>query len=521
MKHTTILMSTVALLALCACSATSWAQNMNETNAVKPGEQVLMTAELPFTLGKWNWGESMDLGGENPIDETRTETVKYWFFMPVDETEKTDAGFPLLLFLHGAGERGDNADAVKIHGPVKYCADPEKAKTWKFVTVSPQAKDRGFWSPAQLRVLVDRICEQYPIDRSRIYVTGLSMGGFGTWGMVAHHADIVAAAAPICGGYPLEFAPKMTKTPIWAFHGTADEAVKYEYSSNLVDKVRELGNKDVIFTTYPDAGHDVWTRTYENPMLYDWLLSKQLPPTITGPNTVPGKQVLMKAELPANLSELWRGPDRIDPEQKESVSFWAFEPSDVSAKNEAGFPLMVFMHGIGECGDNPQLLKKYGPPKLCDDPEIAKTWKFFTVSPQCKRGVRWSALQIMELIDEVCAKYPIDKSRIYVTGVSLGGMGTYSVAAIGAGKIAAIAPVCGRFDTANADSMTMPVWAFHGADDPLVKLEDDQALIDAIKQAGNDDAKITVYPGVGHNCWDLAYAEEELYEWLLTKSLNE
>ncbi len=272
-----IFRATVAVFALCVFTATSWADDMNDNNAAKPGEQIVMTAELPLALGgEWTGGDAMPLGGENPIDETKTEQVKYWFFLPVDESAKTEDGFPLLLFLHGAGERGDNPESVKTHGPPKFCADPEQAKTWKFITVSPQVKGNRFWSPAQLRVLIDQLCDQYPIDRSRIYVTGLSMGGFGTWGMVAHNADIVAAAAPLCGGYPLEFAPKMTKTPIWAFHGDADGAVKYEYSRNLVDKVRELGNGDVKFTTYPGAGHDVWTRTYANPKLYEWFLSKKL-----------------------------------------------------------------------------------------------------------------------------------------------------------------------------------------------------------------------------------------------------
>ncbi|MGN1066127.1 MAG: serine aminopeptidase domain-containing protein, partial [Thermoguttaceae bacterium] len=211
---------------------------------------------------------------------------------------------------------------------------------------------------------------------------------------------------------------------------------------------------------------------------------------------------------------------RLDPERKEDLSFWAFQPSDDSAKTEEGYPLLVFMHGAGERGSNPNLLKRYGPPKLCDNPEIAKTWKFFTVSPQCKENSAWSPLQILAFIDEVCAKYPIDKSRIYVTGVSLGGFGTWGVATIGAGKIAAVAPVCGSYGTDKAAAVTMPVWAFHGEVDPVVKIEGDQAMIDAVKKAGNEDVKFTVYPGVGHDCWNLAYDEKELYEWLLTKSVK-
>ena len=276
MKRVIILAT--ALVAFVAATMAVRAEDMKESNATPQlGVQVLQTAELPKALGgEWTGGDAMPLGGDNPISDTETEIVQYWLFIPSDESAKSDAGFPLLLFLHGAGERGDNAEAVKVHGPPKFCADPEKAKTWKFLTVSPQVRGARFWSPAQMRLLIELICEKYPVDRSRVYVTGLSMGGFGTWGLIANSSDLIAAAAPLCGGYDVKFAPKMTQTPIWAFHGDADGAVKYEYSRNLVDAVRAAGNKEVKFTTYPGAGHDVWTRTYANPELYDWLLSHKL-----------------------------------------------------------------------------------------------------------------------------------------------------------------------------------------------------------------------------------------------------
>ncbi len=278
MKITTIGSLIVATALFCVANAATIAEETQvKNNEPQPGVQVVQEAVLPLALGgEWNGGDAMPLGGANPVDETKTEVVKYLLFLPTDESAKTEDGFPLLLFLHGAGERGDNIEAVKTHGPPKFCDDPELSKTWRFITVSPQVKGARFWSPRQLRTLIEQICEKYPVDRSRVYVTGLSMGGFGTWGVVADSSDLVAAAAPLCGGYPLEFAEKMTKTPIWAFHGTADGAVKYEYSRNLVDAVRAAGNQDVKFTTYPGAGHDVWTRTYANPALYEWLLSKKL-----------------------------------------------------------------------------------------------------------------------------------------------------------------------------------------------------------------------------------------------------
>ncbi|MDO5309895.1 MAG: dienelactone hydrolase family protein [Planctomycetia bacterium] len=272
------------LTVACACvfgltsiSVTRAEDMQQDQGTPQPGVQTLQEMELPLaTGGEWNGGDAMALGGPNPIDSSKTEFVKYWLFLPSDESAKTEQGYPLLLFLHGAGERGDDPEAVKVHGPPKIVNDPQKAATWKFITVSPQVKGHRFWSPAQLRVLLDKICEIYPVDRSRIYVTGLSMGGFGTWGMIASQGDIIAAAAPLCGGYELKFAEKMVKTPIWAFHGTADGAVKYEYTRDLVDAVRAAGNTEVRFTSYPGVGHDCWTRTYDNPELYEWFLAHKL-----------------------------------------------------------------------------------------------------------------------------------------------------------------------------------------------------------------------------------------------------
>jgi len=277
MKRKTILTTFALLAVLTALYATSKAEDMKDSNVAKPGEQTLLSMELPLaTGGEWTGGDAMPLGGPNPIDETKTENIQYWLFLPTDESAKTEDGFPLLLFLHGAGERGTNAEAVKTHGPPKFCADPELAKTWRFITVSPQCPGVRFWSPAQMRRLIENVCKEYPVDKSRVYVTGLSMGGFGTWGLIAEASDMIAAAAPLCGGYDVSFAPKMAKTPIWAFHGDADGAVKYEYTKNLVAAIRAEGNEDVKFTTYPGVGHDCWTRTYANPQLYDWFLSHQL-----------------------------------------------------------------------------------------------------------------------------------------------------------------------------------------------------------------------------------------------------
>lgn len=284
MKSTTIFnaifasaFATAAVLA--SFAPTFAADTMKKENypELKPGEITLAYAELPTTTGgTWNGGDARPLGGINELDESKTETLNVLLYQPTDESAKTDAGFPLLLFLHGAGERGDNPELLKVHGPFKRLSkEADFGKTWKFFSAAPQCPGARFWSPKQVIALIEEICANYPIDRSRIYVTGISMGGFGTWGVIAASDGLVAAAAPICGGYDVKFAPQMTE-PIWTFHGTADGAVPYDLTKNLVAAVKEAGNDDVQFTTYEGFGHDCWTVTYENEKLYDWFLSKKI-----------------------------------------------------------------------------------------------------------------------------------------------------------------------------------------------------------------------------------------------------
>ncbi|MBQ6828503.1 MAG: prolyl oligopeptidase family serine peptidase, partial [Thermoguttaceae bacterium] len=190
------------------------------------------------------------------------------------ESAKTDAGFPLMLMLHGSGERGDDLNKLKVYGPAMYCSKAESAKDWKFFTVAPQCPRNVGWSAPQLSVMIDKLCEKYPIDKNRVYVTGVSMGGYGTWNLLAEAPEKIAAAAPICGGGNVDAAAKMASTPIWAFHGDQDKAVPLGASQRMIDAVKAAGNEDAKLTIYPGVGHNSWLNAYAEPELYTWLLSK-------------------------------------------------------------------------------------------------------------------------------------------------------------------------------------------------------------------------------------------------------
>jgi predicted peptidase len=182
----------------------------------------------------------------------------------------------LILFLHGAGERGDDLDLVKKHGPPKILGEKKDfpvafGAASRFIVVSPQCPAGECWCNDTLIALLSNMVAKYRVDRDRIYLTGLSMGGYGTWSLAMEHSGWFAAIAPICGGgFPL-LAHKIKKVPTWVFHGAKDEVVPIRESERMVSALKALGG-NVKFTIYPKAAHDSWTKTYNNPKLYQWFL---------------------------------------------------------------------------------------------------------------------------------------------------------------------------------------------------------------------------------------------------------
>ena len=198
--------------------------------------------------------------------------LNYLLYLP-EGYEKSDKPYPLILFLHGAGESGSELANVKKHGPPKLIA---AGKNFPFIIVSPQSP-RGGWDPEALDALVGEVIKNHRVDKDRVYLTGLSMGGGGTWTLAAAHPERFAAIAPVCGAFRAPdggkaAAQKIKDLPAWVFHGAKDTTVPIARSEEMVKSLKDAG-ADVKFTVYPDAGHDSWTETYDNPELFTWFLS--------------------------------------------------------------------------------------------------------------------------------------------------------------------------------------------------------------------------------------------------------
>lgn len=192
-------------------------------------------------------------------------------------------------------------------------------------------------------------------------------------------------------------------------------------------------------------------------------------------------------------------------------------PEGYGANESKPWPLVVFLHGAGERGDQLANVAKHGPPKLA---AAGQKFPFILVSPQCPADEWWTEQPVLELIDSLEEKYRVDPSRIYLTGLSMGGYGTWHFATLAPKRFAAVAPICGGGIPYKMRLIPhLPVWAFHGAKDGVVVLDESARLVDALKKAGNTQVKLTVYPEAGHDSWTEAYADPGLYEWLLSHTL--
>ncbi|MHC1776424.1 MAG: prolyl oligopeptidase family serine peptidase [Lentimicrobium sp.] len=235
---------------------------------------LLITLFLTFVATMASAQENLQSSGSFSGTVQRTVESEFLLYLPDGYADKPETQWPMLVFLHGSGERGSDLEKVKVHGPPKLI---EAGKKFPFVVLSPQCPDSTDWDTETLFDLISHIASKYHIDESRIYLTGLSMGGTATWNLAMAHPGYFAAIAPVCGrvnrNYPLK-ARNLKSLPVWVFHGAADEVVLISESAKMVKALKNAGN-EAGFTIYPFSNHDSWTETYDNPELYEWFLKQK------------------------------------------------------------------------------------------------------------------------------------------------------------------------------------------------------------------------------------------------------
>jgi len=201
--------------------------------------------------------------------QTFVQQTHYLLYLPEHYANDTSARWPLVLFLHGSGEVGDSIQWVARNGPPKLA---KAGKKFPFILVSPQSAYYR-WYPHDLVELLSDIKKHYRVDNEKIYLTGLSMGGYGTWAMAEEYPDEFAAILPLSGGGDTTQAWKLRYLQVWCFHGLKDNIVPPSNSIDMIRAVRQY-NPGAKLTLYPEAGHDSWTTTYNNDTVYTWMLAQ-------------------------------------------------------------------------------------------------------------------------------------------------------------------------------------------------------------------------------------------------------
>ncbi len=196
------------------------------------------------------------------------ETYNHLIYLPKEY--HFGRNWPVILYLHGIGAKGDYLEKLKAHGLPKLLDERED---FPFIVISPQCPENQEWSPALLGMLLDDVAVQYPVDKDRIYLTGIGEGAAASWEWAAIEPERFAAVAPVCGRGNPHSVCKLRDVPVWAFHGARDKIVPISETQGMVLALKLCGG-NVTFTVYPDAGHDSWTETYDNPQLYEWFLGQ-------------------------------------------------------------------------------------------------------------------------------------------------------------------------------------------------------------------------------------------------------
>ena len=197
------------------------------------------------------------------------KNIRYLEYIPEQQNQEK---IPLLIYLHGAGERGDNIEKINVHGPIKEMLAGKVSSN--FIVIAPQCEERKTWwdyAESLYEWILEYIKQPF-IDKNRVYLTGNSMGGYGTWALAMAHPELFAAIVPICGGGLSWNAEMLKNTPIWAFHCVNDNVVPCWATIDMVERVKSYTESEVELTIYMENSHNAWTKTYQNQEVYDWLL---------------------------------------------------------------------------------------------------------------------------------------------------------------------------------------------------------------------------------------------------------
>ena len=534
--------------------------------------KTMMTAALAATLAlgaeatarkDWKMVPAANLLSPCAYTNAAGEAVNYRFGQP----ENTEPGktYPLVLYFHGAGERGkDNLAHVRGAGGIEIPnfmkANKETCDGYflagqcvggeQWVDTPWGAKDHRMPEKPSVKMalmleVLEKTMADYPVDPERVYVTGLSMGGYGTWDAIQRRPELFAAALPCCGGGDRELADRIKDVPIWAFHGGADGVVPTVRTRIMAGALWELGS-DMHYTEMPGVGHVCWNRAYQDwDEVLPWLFAQRLSARGGKAPKFPAEKLDIRKRGPKDGAEKWAAVSSVarplvyTNETGATIPYRFAEPDEVKAGET--YPLVVWLHGAGERGTNSGAVLCNGAQEIVNymkhAAEAGAQPKFgadgYFLAAQCPNGQQWvdtpwgardhrmpenpskAMALLIELLKKTMAERPVDPKRVYVAGVSMGGYGTWDLVQRFPDLFAAAMPCCGGGDVQLAERLKgVPIWAFHGDRDGIVPFVRSRLMSAAIWRAGGN-LRYTEFRGVGHNSWNPAYNDWDVrLKWL-------
>jgi len=229
------------------------------------------------------WQEWPRAGRQTParatlrLDGGNNTEVQYYVYLPQDYS--SSRRWPLLLYLHGSGERGNDLAKVLHNGPAGIIAEGHH---WPLIVITPQCREGESWNSRQLLALLDHVEQRFAVDTDRIYVGGYSMGGYGAWALACEAPERFAAIIPVAGGGEVNDAERLTPLAIWAFHGSADDVVPPDQTQKMIEAIQAMGGNSQL-TTYAGIGHAIDRVTFAREDLLDWLLRQRRSQRDTSP----------------------------------------------------------------------------------------------------------------------------------------------------------------------------------------------------------------------------------------------
>lgn len=494
-------------------------------------------------------------------------TLPYRLFVP----EQTGEKYPLVLFLHGGGERGNDnlSHIIANDGACVFVRRQLENRGEPCYVLALQCGQGGYgWLEQHLltaKAALDSICEAYPVDLDRLYLTGMSMGGGGCWRMNYIFPDIFAAVVPMCSAIAVrtdgtidqeaveQAAQAFDGKPLWLFHAEDDVVVPVGTSRELVKALEKRGKQlgqDFYYTEYPAEygyNHGCWNPAYGWELMHTWLFQQtKAPRTMEDAPDMPPPEVMERF--------MWQ-EQQAKRERRQYLN--CFQPRERKTRNYTmpyrlyvpegapkNLPLVVLLHGIGGCGqDNEmQILDNDSGIDWYNAVTRGDMAPCYLLVPQCIQPIpnlRWEfeyLETVHDIVDDVVAQYALDDRRLYLAGLSLGGYGVWSLNRMYPNRYAAVVSCCpaclkGTMGNSCVDEENLelcaqslahkPLWMFHSEDDMAVPVEITRRMARKLDELGST-YNMTIYPKekeYNHGCWEPAFRTKELFSWLREQHL--